>query len=607
MLALIRLRFPATPATEVWSDAVMNNWLNPSIPFSLAHFWSRTSLFQADLSYFLFPPLVLADPRIDMAAGADPRDTLVKGVIAGVTQANSPDWSVFDKILIVGAQKTDQFGGGGPFQVPVGSDQKNVLVAIVDVLSPFSNVCQELGHAFGLEHELNYKGDEYTSPYSVTSSERYGDARSSFERPVDGRLPVGKPVPPTISAVNTQDVQRIIGPYITPVQFAIKNMGSFNDPQTVYRVPDGYGTAPQTFRLTAVDVCIDSWPARKRMLAMLPPQVPNGDLFYLELRRSHGYAAALSVDGLSGPPVAPVIHAVSQTTHRVQYVDRIALAAAPGDTDYHSHKGFFAVRVGSFEKDFSACSVTVGGGDFWKYLGVGFDDVVATHEPHLGIGWETADMTPCFLFPKAPHHFRNWFRSTTLTMRATSFGYVRPNYQWFINDALLNPAAHAITQSLHVQHSENGELSDPRAENVSFEYSVVQNVLKLTCHAPFANIHASIKVLVNESSSEVLKNLYPDRSLWTGIDIDNVEIEHDETYNEEVKECARRIKGIEDRFSISDAPIPRRVDPGPKFERETIELINALVLSNPAAANAAINELAVLNSVDKLQAIERLR
>jgi hypothetical protein len=176
-----------------------------------------------------------------------------------------------------------------------------------------------------------------------------------------------------------------------------------------------------------------------------------------------------------------------------------------------------------------------------------------------------------------------------------------------MNDVLLDAARNSITQSLHVQHSEKGQLSDPRAENVSFEYSVSQNVLKLTCHAPFANIYASVKVLVNETSSEVLKNLYPDRSLWTSIDIDNVEIEYDQAYSDEVKECARRIKGIDDKFSISDIPIPRRVDPGPKFEHQTIELINALVLSNPVAANAAINELATLNGVGKLQVIERLR
>jgi hypothetical protein len=281
--------------------------------------------------------------------------------------------------------------------------------------------------------------------------------------------------------------------------------------------------------------------------------------------------------------------------------------AAPGDMDYHSYKGFFAVRVGSFEKDFSACSVTVGGGDFWKYLGVGFDDVIASYEPHLGIGWETADMTPCFLFPKSRHSYRNRFRSTLLTIRATSFGYELPNYQWFVNDELLNPAGNSITQKLSVQRAESGKLSDPQAEDVAFEYALAQNVLKLTCHAPFANIQAGIKVLVSESSREVLKNLYPDRSLWTSVDIDNVEIEHDQAYNDEVKECARRIRGISDKYSLSDMAVPRRVDPGPRFGEETLELINALIIANPVAANAAIGELARLKNVGKLQVIEQLR
>ena len=82
-----------------------------------------------------------------------------------------------------------------------------------------------------------------------------------------------------------------------------------------------------------------------------------------------------------------------------------------------------------------------------------------------------------------------------------------------MNDELLNPAGHSITQKLSVQRAESGELADPQAEDVAFEYALAQNVLKLTCHAPFANIHAVIKVLVNETSPEVLKNLYPDRSL----------------------------------------------------------------------------------------------
>lgn len=38
MIAVIRARFPNTPASAVWSNAAMQAWLDPNIPFSLAHY-----------------------------------------------------------------------------------------------------------------------------------------------------------------------------------------------------------------------------------------------------------------------------------------------------------------------------------------------------------------------------------------------------------------------------------------------------------------------------------------------------------------------------------------------------------------------------------------
>ena len=68
---------------------------------------------------------------------------------------------------------------------------------------------------------------------------------------------------------------------------------------------------------------------------------------------------------------------------------------------------------------------------------------------------------------------------------------------------------------------------------------------------------------MSETASEVLENLYPDRSRWTSIDIDNVEIEYDQAYYDEVKECAKRIKGINDKFSIRNFPSLAGWTPGP--------------------------------------------
>src|SRR6185312_13937112 len=76
----------------------------PSIPYSLAHFWTRTSLFQADMNYFLFPAITFADPRNNAKPGEDPRVVLVDGILAEITRLFSPDWSIFKNVLIVGAQ-----------------------------------------------------------------------------------------------------------------------------------------------------------------------------------------------------------------------------------------------------------------------------------------------------------------------------------------------------------------------------------------------------------------------------------------------------------------------------------------------------------------------
>jgi hypothetical protein len=605
MLAVIRLRFPATAATEVWSDVTMNNWLNPSIPYSLAHFWTRSSLFQADLSYFLFPAVTMADPRSDAKPDENPRTVLVDGVLAEVTRLYSPDWSIFKNVLIVGAQQTDQFGGGGPHKV----GNTMVLAAVVDVLSPFSNICQELGHAFGLEHELNTLGDEYQSPYSVMSSELYGGDNSSFEWPADPRLPIGKPkASPNISNVNTNDVQRIVGPYITPAQFSAANMGSFNDANTVHQVPPSFNTIPHTFRLTAYDAGMDAWPNRKVILAVVTSADPNADTYYLELRRNRGYDANFSVDDGATPPIAVVIHAYSKTNKRIRYVNRIPLFGN-GDSDYHDFNGRFVLRIGEFDQDFSSVTVTVSTGETWKYFGVGLDDVAEIELPPSRIdqGWQTVNMSPCFMFPIAPHQFRNHFHNKMLSLRATSFGYEQPMYSWFLNDQLLEPANHSIMLQLNVKTAEQGAFSNPKQENITFSYDLKpgSNKLKISCDEPYSGISAIVKVMVSESSHEVLQNLYPDRSLWTSIQFNNVTIEHDQGYVDEEAACAKRIKDLSDQYAKS-RKLPQLVDPGPRFGVDIINVINALVLSNPTAANAVINEVARIGNVGKKEVIGQL-
>ena len=602
MIALIRVRFPGTLPKWVWTDAAMDAWMNPTIPFSLAHYWTRTSLFQADMRYHLFPPIMINDarPTANPPTQGNQRQALVDSALAEITRLYGNNWNDFDRAILVFAQATDLFGGGS-YQVPVGDGPpKSIPAAVCDIASSFDQVVQEVGHTFGLNHEIDTLGDEYMSPYSCMSSQKYGNTvpGPSFQRPADARLPRG-------TDANLLDPQLTVGPYMTPSQFFVAtSMPAFQDPNTVYRIPASYDTAPHTFRLTAVDVAIDSWPARKPILAVLQ-QATGGDLYFFELRRSKSYDAGLTLDGSNGAPVAVAVHAFSPTTGRVRYLNKLSIAGSPGDRDYHSFAGHFTIRLNSFEDDFSSCSLTVGGNDFWKYFGVTFDNVITLDVADSYSGWETADVSPCFMFPKAPHQFRYHYKTTQITLIASSFGYEKPNYQWFINDQFLDPTQPQLQFRSSVKTFLHGLPTDPADRDVTVKYIQAQNSIQLTFDQPFAGIHATVKVIVNESSAEVLKNLYPDRSVWTGISFDNVVAEWDQSYNDDRKACAKRIKDINDHYAISQGPI-RRIDPGPRFGVDTVTLINELVATNPAVANVVINELARLGNISKLEIIKKL-
>ncbi len=605
MIAVIRVKFNDTPQENVWSDEAMNNWLNPGIEFSLAHFWARTSFFQADMRYYLFPPISMDDPRTNTPPDGDTRLYLVNGVTDQITQMFNPDWRVFDSMLICFAQLTDLFGGGS-YPVSVEGGKKYLSVAVCDIGSPFSDICQEVGHAFGLEHEMDDSGNEYMSPYSSMSSESYGGATTSFERPENPDFPTGIAPAPNITHINTNDVQRIIGPYITPAQLYWVNMGIFKFSNSIYHLPVSFHTTPHTFQLNALDNAIDTWPQQKIALAVLPPENEGGETYFLELRRNVGYDRGLSIDGSNRAPVAVVIHAQNASNGRIRYVDKIALQASPGDRDYHCFRGHFTVRLISLEEDFSRCSLTVGGGDFWKYFGVDIEKLIPQTIYQYSGEWTNASISPCFMFPVSNYLYRNLYSSTEIIAVASSFGYEKPNYRWLINDIPLDISKTFIKVPLAVKVPQNGNLDTLSNEEILINYQLNQNMLKLSLNQHFAGIYISLSVIVNESSTEVLQNMYPDRSIWTGISINNVSIEWDQAFNQAQKACSKRIHDVNDHYSISESPVPQR-GPQPGWEVDTGELLNEMVRTNPALANIMINEVARIGNISKLDVIKRLR
>src|SRR5262249_41946095 len=342
MFAFIRARFPTTPASKVWSDAVAANWMNPSIPFSVAHYWKTSTFQQVDFSNVVFPPVIVNDPR---TKAADDRDKLVVAVLNAVDQASHPDWNQFDRCIIFFAQQTDLFGGG-THRAPNG---KMICAAVFDLQSGFDSTCQEVGHTLGLQHELgawyydtdgNYT-NEYGCPYSVMSAA--GDL--TFERAIDPKLPGTLPTDP----------QRTIGPYLPAAHLyinqyrAVNPSGVFNPPDTVTYVPVSYEYTPASVRLFARDAAIAAWPTRRTVLVVVPPIVPGGDTHFLELRRPDGAydrgignasITILAANFFSGSGAVADVSSL-----RLRYVGRIDLQSTDGDLDYHSFSGHFVVRV----------------------------------------------------------------------------------------------------------------------------------------------------------------------------------------------------------------------------------------------------------------------
>ena len=189
MITILRVRFTTNAnAKTVWSTDTLEKWMQPLIPFSLGDFWWTSSRGLFNLDHRIYDPIVIADPRIGVAPDNDSqRAALVSGSIQAATASLAPDWDATDIVMIWFAQPTDTFGGG-TIAVPLKAGGiKSIGVTVIDIATPFDAACQELGHGFGLQHEVDDKGREYVCPYSVMSARKVNE----FLRPADARLPDG--------------------------------------------------------------------------------------------------------------------------------------------------------------------------------------------------------------------------------------------------------------------------------------------------------------------------------------------------------------------------------------------------------------------------------
>jgi hypothetical protein len=340
MIAILRVRFDTnTDANSVWSDDVFKKWMQPLIPFSLGDFWWLSSKALFNLDYTIYAPIVMPDPRLTAPSGnAAQRGALVQGAIDKATALVSPDWDNTDIVMIWYAQITDLFGGG-TCTVPLkGGGTKDIRATVVDIGSPFDAACQELGHSFLLNHELDAAGSEYASPYSVMSARKEA---GEFLRPPDARLPDGLKIARRDDWYFNQPASRIIGPLLAAAQ--LYNFPAFRDSPQVIHLSGSYAKSPALVTLYALNYTVRVPPGPLPVLAVFPSNKGDGRLFTVELRRGGlGYDAAIGTPG--GPVAGLVVHSINPDG-RIRYEGVAALESASTFTDWASEAGNFALRL----------------------------------------------------------------------------------------------------------------------------------------------------------------------------------------------------------------------------------------------------------------------
>jgi hypothetical protein len=466
-------------------------------------------------------------------------------------------------------------------------------VAVCDIASPFDAICQELGHAYGFEHSFDDWGTEYGDPYDAMAAQFYGGVYTSvsFERP---SVPAFTPLPVGVS--DGTDPQKTIGPYISAAQIALSGYAPrLKAAGMVVDVPASFTTSASSFTLYALDYAIDRYPGQPLpMVAVIPPR-PGGETYFLELRRKAGYDSGLRSNTLdtASPPVGLVIHSYNALTKQIRYVDTLTLADGSGDRDYHNFKRNFIVRVNRIGKDYQSVGLMVSSGDLWRNFGINLEsvehDIVAQTQSPV----QKAEVSPCFMFPVGEYYYHYEYSFNLYTVIVSSLGYEKPGYTWTVNGILLDPAKNKANIPTTVKTPGPAGTSSIN-KPVEISYTIAKDRLSLSSNPELGNFSLVVEVKSSETSPEVLKNLYEDRSMVTSIKFDNVALRWDENYQNKQKACQDAIDAVNKKRT------PRRKlgipDPGDPFRerffRVFIYQAVAVTLETIASVGDALAETA---------------
>lgn len=265
------------------------------------------------------------------------------------------------------------------------------------------------------------------------------------------------------------------------------------------------------------------------------------------------------------------------------------------------------VRVTRTDDDFAAVNLTIAGGNAWQSFALTFDDPVTNRAPAGTSAWRTAVVAPCPLWDKREYSYRVNTFETFQVLRAHSSGYEKPYYSWYLQDVLLNSAA-SPTVALDVPCRDvNGhEIGPPAVHRVYCTFKINGGKLEFNTAGAFADITLTVRVVVSESSPEVLKNYYPNRSLFTTVRVKNLAVEWDAEYRADSKACWEVLSDTNTRFQPKIGPRDPKRNPRPPW-RDQIgvrELIRDLAERDHRSAYAVATQVARREGVQTEDVLE---
>jgi len=238
--------------------------------------------------------------------------------------------------------------------------------------------------------------------------------------------------------------------------------------------------------------------------------------------------------------------------------------------------------------------LSVAGGDAWKNFAVEFADPNVHRLEVAASPWQNAVTMPCPAFAKAEYSYRTHTYTTFQVWQAQSNGYESPSYRWYLGNLWLDPASPGHREvEVACRSLDGSQFAAPTLRTIGVTVAVMGSRPELLVDAPYADIDIPIRVEINESSPEVMRNLYPERSATLSTSIDNLEVEWDAEYLQAFENCWKKYLTDKRKVTIPiEHRAPRR-DRRPQYLEVAPErLIRDLLDRDPRAAVEVAAEIA---------------